>query len=170
MGKSQSKIEFKRLKHSCDQLFQNTRNFLHDPNDFTKRFFLASIKIAKTEIDIFVQANENSNKVNNEIKLALKFVSTVFDKDFSAIRNFNGHYDDDFFQKCFNTLSSLNDLNLLIMSRLNMQNIDVFKDNFRRAFLNLFLWFTASSLRVDDLPEAKINNVLAHLNIFQNKA
>jgi hypothetical protein len=42
-------------------------------------------------------------------------------------------------------------------------NIDSFKDKFRRAFINFFLWFTASSLRVDDLPETKINNVLAHL-------
>ncbi len=167
MGKSHSKLELKRCLrpclHACDQLYKNTRNFLDDPNNFTKTMFLASIKIAKTEIDKFVQAYENSTNVNKDVIAAMKFVSTIFDKDFGMIRKFCGHYDNDFFEKAFEALDALNDLNLLLTNHRSLLNIDSFKDKFRRAFINFFLWFTASSLRVDDMPETKINNVLVHL-------
>ena len=167
MGKSQSKLQHKKVKHACTQLFENLQLYFNDPNNFTKIMFIASLQLTKKEIDTFIELNENSKKLSDGIRTALKFVSKVFDKDFEILRKFNGHYDNDFYAKAHAALDSMKDLNLLLINH-NLQNINLFKDKFRRSFLNLFLWFTAASLRVDTLHETKINTVLTHLATFQN--
>ena len=167
MGKSASKLKYEQLKQTCDCVFTRLSYFIDEPNTSTKQQFVQSIQDARENITLFLEMNYQSKKLNPNLKPTLRIVASVFSKDLESMRKFAGHYDDDFFDKAHQALQALSDLNAFL-SNDNLQQINSFREKFTRAFVNLFLWFSAAELRVEGPQEVKIKQVLKNLSVKSN--